>query len=197
MSVGLYVVIPFVVLLAIIQATVLPAFPLFGVIPGLWLVVAVGWSLVRGMREGLVLAFVGGLIIDLLSAAPLGVSSISLMLAIAVVTFLQRFLPRNRTVVPALLMALATIIFWFVYLLLLRLIMPAIIGGQQFLGINELRVGGARNSVLADIGRGYSLVAPVLRLITQSAILHGLLVLPLYWSINTIQRVYGRRRIEI
>jgi rod shape-determining protein MreD len=197
MSVGLYVVIPMVVLLAILQATVLPAFPLFGVIPGLWLILAVGWSLVRGMREGLILAFIGGLMIDLLSTAPLGASSISLMLAIVAVTFLQRFLPKNQTLVPALLMALATIIFWAIYLLLLRLIMPTIIGGQQFLGISELRAGGARNSVLADIGRGFSLATPVLRLILQSAILHALLVIPLYWAINTIQRVYGRRRVEI
>jgi rod shape-determining protein MreD len=114
MSAGLYLVIPLVIVLAIGQATVLPAFPVFGVVPGLWLVVAVAWSLLRGMREGLILAFVGGLFIDLLSAAPLGVTSLSMMLAITVVTFLQRHLPKNQTIIPALLTALATIIFWIV-----------------------------------------------------------------------------------
>ena len=197
MSIGLYVTIPLIILLAIAQATVLPAFPVFGIVPGLWVVVAVAWSLLRGMREGLIVAFIGGLIIDLLSTAPLGVSSLSLMAAITVVTFLQRYLPKNQTLVPALLMALATFIFWIVYLLLLRLIMPAIIGGQQFLGISELRAGGVRNSVLDDIGRGYSLAAPVLRFIVQTAILNALLVIPLYWAINTVQRLYGRRRVEI
>lgn len=197
MSIGLYAVIPLVIILGIVQATLLPRLPIFGVVPGLWLVVAVGWSLLRGMREGLIVAFVAGLIIDLLSAAPFGATSLSLMLAIAIVSFLQQHLPKNQTLVPALLTALATIIFWLVYLLILRLLMPSVIGGQQFLGITELRAGGASNSVLEDIGRGYGLAPPVLRLIVQSAILHALLVIPFYWAISTIQRLYGRRRVEI
>jgi rod shape-determining protein MreD len=197
MSIGIYAIFPLVIALAILQATVLHALPIFGVVPALWLVVAVAWGLFRGMREGLLVAFIGGLIIDLLSAAPLGTTSLSLMLAIVVATFLQRHLPRNQTLMPALLTALATVLFWFVYLLILRLIMPAIIGGQDFLGITELRAGGARNNVLNDIGRGYGLSITVLRLIVESAIIHGLLVIPFFWLINTAQRLYGRRRVEI
>ena len=75
--------------------------------------------------------------------------------------------------------------------------MPAIIGGQDFLGITELRAGGARNSVLNDIGQGYGLTAPLLRLMIESAIIHALLVIPFFWLINTVQRLYGRRRVEI
>ena len=75
--------------------------------------------------------------------------------------------------------------------------MPFIIGGQSFLGISDLRAGGGRNSVLNDIGRGYGLSAPVLRFILQSAIMHALLVIPFYWAVGTLQRVYGRRRVEI
>lgn len=197
MSIGLYVMLPLVILLAIVQATLLPAFAVFGLVPALWFVVTVAWSLIRGMREGLIVAFAGGLFIDLLSAAPLGVTSLSLMLAIAVVTFLQHHLPKNQTLVPALLMALATIIFWLIYLLALRLTIPAIIGGQELLGITELRAGGARNSVLNDIGQGYGLAAPVLRLIVRSAIMYALLMLPVYWVINTVLRLNERRRVEI
>jgi rod shape-determining protein MreD len=197
MSIGLYAIIPLVILLAILQATLLHALPIFGIVPGLWLVVAVGWGLFRGMREGLLVAFVGGLFIDLLSSAPLGATSLSLMSAIVVATTLQRHLPKNQTLMPALLTALATILFWFIYLLILRLIMPAVIGSQHVLGITELRAGGARNSVLNDIGRGYGLSASLLRLMIKSAIIHALLVVPFYWLINTVQRLYGRRRVEI
>jgi rod shape-determining protein MreD len=197
MSIGFYAILPLVIALAILQASLLHALPIFGIVPALWLIVAVAWSLFRGMREGLLIAFVTGLIVDLLSAAPLGTTSLSLMLAIAIATFLQRHLPRNQTLMPALLTALATVLFWFVYLLILRLIMPAIIGGQDFLGITELRVGGARNSVLNDVGRGYGLSASVLRLVVVSAIIHALLVIPFYWLINTLQRLYGRRRVDI
>jgi hypothetical protein len=119
------------------------------------------------------------------------------MLAIVVATFLQRHLPRNQTLMPGLLTALATIVFWFVYLLMLRIIVPAIVGGQEFLGITELRVGGARNSVLNDIAAGYGLSASLLRLVVETAIIHGLLVIPFYWLINTVQRLYGRRTVEI
>ncbi|HSG16405.1 MAG TPA: rod shape-determining protein MreD [Anaerolineae bacterium] len=197
MSAGLYLAIPLVALLAIIQATVLPAFPVLGVAPGLWLVMVVAWGLLRGMREGLFLAFVGGIFVDLISAAPLGVTSLSLMLSVALVTFLQRYLPKGPVLIPALLTALATIVFWLIYLLLLRLIMPVIIGGQAFLGIADLRAGGARNSVLNDIGRGYGLSAPVVRFILQSAIIHALLVMPFYWAVNRLGQAYGRRRVEI
>ncbi|UCG23938.1 MAG: rod shape-determining protein MreD [Chloroflexota bacterium] len=175
----------------------LPAFPVFSVSPGLWLVVIVAWTLLRGTREGLILAFIGGIVVDLISAAPLGVTSLSLMLSVALVTFFQRHLPKNPVLMPALLTALATILFWLIYLLLLRLIMPFIIGGQAFLGISDLRAGGERNSVLNDIGRGYGLSAPVLRFILQSAIIHAVLAIPLYWAVGTLQRAYGRRRVEI
>lgn len=197
MSAGLYLLIPLVIILAIGQATVLPAFPVFGIVPGLWLVVTLAWSLLRGMREGLILAFAGGFFIDLLSAAPLGATSLALMLTIAIITFFQRHLPRNQTIIPALLMVLATVIFWIFYLLLLRVIMPFIIGSQDFLGIADLRVGGGRNSVLSDIGSGYSMNAPLLRLIVRTAAIHGLLMIPLYWLINVLQRAYGRRRVEL
>ena len=197
MSPGLYLAIPLVALLAIAQATLLPAFSILGVTPGLWLVVVFAWSLLRGMREGLILAFIGGIIVDLISAAPLGVTTLSLMLSVALVTFIQRHLPKNQVVIPALLTALATIVFWLIYLLLLRLIMPFVIGGQAFLGISDLRAGGGRNSILTDIGRGYGLAAPMLRFILQAAIIHALLVVPFYWVVSTLQRAYGRRRVEI
>lgn len=197
MSAALYLFIPVVILLAIIQATVLPSFPIFGIAPGLWLVVTIGWGLLRGMREGLVLAFVGGIFIDLLSAAPMGVTSLSLMLAITLATFLQRHLPKNQILTPALLTALATIVFWFIYLLLLRLIMPSVVGGQELLGIADLRAGSGRNTVLNDIGRGYGLSPLMLRLIIQSAAINALLVIPFYWTVNTLQRVYSRQRVEI
>lgn len=197
MSVALYAFIPIVILLAIVQATVLPAFPIFGIAPGLWLVVTIGWSLLRGTREGLVVAFVSGLFIDLLSAAPMGVTSLSLMLAITLVTFLQRHLPKNQTLIPALLTALATIVFWFIYLLLLRILIPILLGSQELLGIADIRAGAGRNTVLDDIGRGYGLSPSILRLIIQSAAIHGLLVIPFYWILNTLQRAFSRRRVEI
>ena len=49
--------------------------------PNLVLLMVVLWSLVRGVDEGLMWAFVGGLIVDILSGGPLAGSAIALLAA--------------------------------------------------------------------------------------------------------------------
>jgi len=45
------------------------------------LLVVLAWSIVRGVDEGVVWGFIGGLIIDLLSGGPLGATALALVLA--------------------------------------------------------------------------------------------------------------------
>jgi rod shape-determining protein MreD len=56
---------------AMVQTTILSSFNILGGQPNLMLLVVLMWTVVRGMQEGLVWAFVGGLILDLLSGGPL------------------------------------------------------------------------------------------------------------------------------
>jgi rod shape-determining protein MreD len=70
-------------LLALAQSTVFTRLHLGGAVPNFVLSAVVVWNLLRGTREGLVWAFVGGLTLDLLSAGPLGLSSIGLLVVCA------------------------------------------------------------------------------------------------------------------
>lgn len=62
------------------QAALLPHVSLFGVRPDLVMLIAVAWSLVRGPHDGVVWGFVGGVMLDIFSAAPFGVFTLSLLL---------------------------------------------------------------------------------------------------------------------
>lgn len=64
----------------IVQATLLPHATILGVRPDLVMLIAVAWSLVRGTQEGVIWGFIGGILLDLLSAAPFGVFTLSMLL---------------------------------------------------------------------------------------------------------------------
>ena len=64
---------------ALAQTVLLARVDLLGARPDLMLLVVLTWAMVRGLEEGLVWGFAGGLIIDLLSGGPLGVSSLALL----------------------------------------------------------------------------------------------------------------------
>jgi len=72
---------PFLTSLALIQTTVLSRVDVLGGRPNLLLIVVLIWAVVRGMDEGLVWAFVGGLILDLLSGGPLAGTALALLAA--------------------------------------------------------------------------------------------------------------------
>ena len=66
-------------IVAIAQATILPAFNVFGIGPNLCLVLLLVWSGLRGVPEGLIWAFPLGLLLDFLTLAPLGSHGLALV----------------------------------------------------------------------------------------------------------------------
>ena len=67
--------------IALIQTTVLARVSILGARPNLMVLVVLTWAVVRGLDEGLVWAFVGGLIMDLLSGGPLAGTALALVAA--------------------------------------------------------------------------------------------------------------------
>jgi rod shape-determining protein MreD len=65
---------------ALAQSSFLPALGLVRVRPDLVLLCVVVWALLRGARQALVWAFVGGLLLDLFSGGPFGTSALALVL---------------------------------------------------------------------------------------------------------------------
>ena len=122
MSSSIYLAIPLTALLAVIQAAALPRFPILGQQPVLLLLLVVSWGLLRGAEEGVVWAFVAGFMSDLFSVSPLGTTSVALMVAVLAAAFIQQNLPISRYFLPIILIVLGTVIYLFVYLILLRVL---------------------------------------------------------------------------
>lgn len=59
---------------ALVQTSVLPAFPVFGVSPNLVLILLVCWTIVRGQQEAMVIVPIGGLCLSLVGSQPIGVA---------------------------------------------------------------------------------------------------------------------------
>lgn len=76
-----YLMLPLLGGVAMVQTTLLSRITLLGAPPNLMLLVVLVWTLVRGMDEGAVWAFVGGLMLDLLSGGPLGSMALALLAA--------------------------------------------------------------------------------------------------------------------
>lgn len=74
---------------AILQSTLLPQFSIGGAKPNLLVGLVSVWSLLRGSRQGSLWALVGGFFLDLLSGAPFGACTISL-LAVGILSGLEQ-----------------------------------------------------------------------------------------------------------
>lgn len=193
---SLYLAIPLMLLLAIIQATVMPKFPVLGFVPLLTLLVALAWGMLHTLEEGVAWAFVGGLFVDIFSITPIGATSLAMMAAVAAVVLIKRNFPESRVLLPIILGFLATFVFWFVYLLMVRIAVPIIIGDPA-LGLNLLIQGTSAPGLSADISGGYSINQTTFGYGLLLAFGHALLLLPVYWVIYTAERFMTPRRVEI
>ncbi len=116
-----YIAIPVMALLAIVQSAILPRFPIVGLTPQLLFLVALVWGNQRGLEEGLIWAFIAGIFVDLFSLAPLGISSLAFMAGVAGPLLLQPILPPRRLLVAMLQAGLGTLVYLSVYAVGLRL----------------------------------------------------------------------------
>lgn len=91
-----YLSIPVMAVIVLIQSTLMPEVSIAGGTPDLVLLVVLSWALMGGAQQGFVWAIVGGILQDIVSAAPLGTTSMALVVAVAGASFfLGRTGPRN------------------------------------------------------------------------------------------------------
>jgi rod shape-determining protein MreD len=107
--VTIYVVVPFLVVVAVLQTTLLTHLTVWSVFVDLPLLVVVSWGLLQGPKEGIVWGFIAGVAVDLLSGAPFGAATLSLMAAGALAGLGRRSIYAAHVVFPAGIMFLATI----------------------------------------------------------------------------------------
>jgi rod shape-determining protein MreD len=141
--------IPILVILAIVQATVLSNMRLLDGAPDLILLASVAWALTGHPRQAMTGAMIGGLLIDLLSGLPLGLTAIMMVLIVYLVS-----LTAGRFWEAHLLMPLTTIL-W-----------------------SSLLYHGLSLAILLALGRSVDLGFAVGRVILPSTFLNLILALP-------------------
>jgi len=115
----IYLVIPLLAVICLLQATVVPRLVIWGIFPDLPLLVVGNWSLLRGSREGLVWGFVAGLMVDLFSGAPFGAATASLMAVGFLAGFGEASVFRNPFLPPVAIF-LATVVYDLLFLLVVQ-----------------------------------------------------------------------------
>jgi rod shape-determining protein MreD len=118
------------VILALLQVTVVPRVPLLNVYPDLVLLAVLAWTMVRGVREGAIEAFVGGIMLDLLSSQPLGSHALALILTVIPTGLLGEPVYRGNLAFPVLGAFLATFLYNGILLLMSRLFGEAVNWGN-------------------------------------------------------------------
>jgi rod shape-determining protein MreD len=106
-------------LLALIQDVVLTQLPVSGGQPDIILLAVVAWGLLRGPAEGMIWAFIGGILLDLFSGGPMG----GITLALLLVAFLAGQQWASELGLAYVQLILLTLILSFLYHLLLLLIL--------------------------------------------------------------------------
>jgi rod shape-determining protein MreD len=103
----------------LVQSILLSRVSLLGGRPNLILLSVIAWGVLRGSTEGAVWAFIGGLVLDLLSGGPMG----AMTLALLIVSFLAGRGWRRELGSAVMQLVLLTLGLCFVYHILLLLIL--------------------------------------------------------------------------
>jgi rod shape-determining protein MreD len=197
MKASIYLAIPLMLILLVVQVTVSPNIELFGVAPQLLFLASIVLGLFYGLQQGLILAFIAGFLFDMYSAGPMGVSSLALMAAVSAAVYGQRRLPDNRFLVPVALGALSSLVFWFVYLLLLRILVPFMIDSLDFLSIAGLEGSSRAQGLIGQVAQNYGLGGSVGNLVLRSTIVHSLLMVPIYLAFSALDKLSGPKSVEL
>lgn len=117
-----FLMVPVLALAAIAHSVVIPHLAIAHVRPDVMVVLVVVWALLFGGSGALLIGFVGGLWMDVLSGGPMGASSLALM-GVALVTGVghARFF-RSNLLVPLVSIGLGTLVYSYLYLGLLVLV---------------------------------------------------------------------------
>jgi rod shape-determining protein MreD len=127
----LYVIPLLLILLALLQATLLPPVPYVGIRPDVVLLLVLAWTMVRGTTEGAVGAFVGGLALDVFSPLPLGSHALMLLLTVVPVGWIGAPFYRGNLIFPIAGAFLATALYNVLLLALGGLLGQSILWGSM------------------------------------------------------------------
>lgn len=107
-------------LLALFQVALGGRLALGGVVPGLMLVVVVNWGILRGMDEGMLWGFVGGLCLDCFSGYPFGTCTVALVVVASLVSLGEGTFIRTHALLPLATVFAATLLYYLIVFFILE-----------------------------------------------------------------------------
>jgi rod shape-determining protein MreD len=119
--VTIYLVVPLLAVIALIQSTIVPHLSIWGVFADLPLLVVVSWGLLAGPREGILWGFIAGFAVDLFSGAPFGAATLAMMTVGFLSGLGETAVFRAQLALPLLIAFLATLLYDLIFLLIVRM----------------------------------------------------------------------------
>lgn len=139
---------------------------LFGVAPDIVLLFTVSWALLQGAREGLLVALIGGLVLDALSAGPFGAQTLALAVVGLLAGLGSENIFRTEHLLPYVAAAAATLLYYGLMMAMLRASGHTVLFGPMMvrlvlpvLALNEL--GMAAVHAASRWMRGFFVPSPV------------------------------------
>jgi rod shape-determining protein MreD len=117
---GIYTALWLMPVVALLQASLVTHLQLRGVLPSIALIVVVGWGILRGVDEGVLWAFVGGLCLDVFSDWPFGISTVALVVVASAVSLGGGTFIRTHALLPPATVFMASVLYYVVAMFLLQ-----------------------------------------------------------------------------
>jgi rod shape-determining protein MreD len=130
--VTIYLVIPLLLVVAVLQTSLMPHLTLWGVFADLPVLFVGGWGLVAGSREGAMWGFLAGLATDALSGAPFGAATFALMTVGFLAGLAEANVSRAQFALPLVAIFLATVLYDLMFLVVVR------VSGQPVVWLDSL-----------------------------------------------------------
>lgn len=167
---GSFISLPILLLAALLQASILPlVFPIGGG-PNLSFLFVLAWAINGELRQSVVWALIGGLLLDLLSALPLGTSSLGMLILVFVISGVGQQVYRIGIPLLGSLTLLGTFFYEMLVIVLIDL--------YELLGLMPTDRVGFNPNWLQDIT---IIVLPTM-------FYNVLLIWPIYWWMRRVQR---------
>lgn len=112
---------PLLLMTALLQTSVMPAFPIFGVAPNLVLILLVCWTVARGQREAMIIVPIGGICLSLLGSQPVGVALLASTPVVLLSELRTLRLTHSDFLLAVMLVFLSSLAYEAVFLVALRL----------------------------------------------------------------------------
>jgi len=131
---------------ALLETTVMPEVAIFGVQANLLLTLAVVATVIMGIEDGLIWAFLGGLLVDMLTPArPIGATTFVLLVVVGLAALSTRFVGQTRAAALLLVFALTWV---FNVLMLVTLALTERVAAGSF-DLQNVLGGAVLNTLLA------------------------------------------------